>query len=386
MMKSDTDIIIAGGGPVGLYLAGRLIQLGISCKVLEKRNSIDQHSKSLGIHPVSLELFEKAGIVDSFLKEGLKIKKGIAFWNSEKLGEISFDNCPPPFNYIVALPQWKTEAILEEWVQELDENVLIRGAKVNDISQNKDFVEVFFDQNGIQNSLKSRLLIGCDGKNSFVRRSLNIKFIGEAYPDSYIMGDFEENTDFGSDAAVYLHQDGLIESFPLPNHQRRWVVKTEDYIDDPTVSQLISLIKQRIEHNLEGVENFMMSSFGVQQYSAETYHKGNILIAGDAAHVVSPIGGQGMNLGWLDAEEAVSVIRRSLKNPTSKDNLLQEFSNQRKKIARQVAKRAEMNMHLGRKETSNLLYKSILKVALNSRMNQLFAKVFTMRGLGKWWI
>lgn len=386
MTNLDTDIIIVGGGPVGLYLAGRLLQHGISCKVLEKRAEIDQHSKSLGIHPVSLELFEKAGVVDSFLKKGLKIKKGIAFWNSENLGEISFEHCAPPFTYILALPQWKTEAILEEWVQELDENVLVRGAEVSDINQKSDSIEVFFDQNGTHNSLKSRFLIGCDGKNSFVRRSLNIKFIGEAYPDSYIMGDFQENTDFGSDAAVYLHRDGLIESFPLPNHQRRWVVKTDHYIDDPTSTQLMVLIKQRIEHNLEGIENFMISSFGVQQYSAETYHQRNILLAGDAAHVVSPIGGQGMNLGWLDAEDVVSVIRRSLKNTASKDNLFQEYSNQRKKIAKQVAKRAEMNMHLGRKQASNMFYKSILKVVLNSRMNQLFAKVFTMRGLGKWWI
>lgn len=386
MMKPDTDIIIAGGGPVGLYLARRLIQLGISCKVLEKRTEIDQHSKSLGIHPVSLELFEKAGIVDSFLKEGLKIKKGIAFWNSEKLGEISFETCPPPFNYILALPQWKTETILEEWVQELDENVLVRGAEVNQINQTEDSVEIFFDQNGSQNSLKSRFLIGCDGKNSIVRRSLDIKFVGEAYPDCYIMGDFEDNTKFGSDAAVYLHGEGLIESFPLPNNQRRWVVKTDEYIDDPTPAQLMLIIKQRIRHNLESIENFMMSSFGVQQYSAEIYHQGNVLLAGDAAHVVSPIGGQGMNLGWLDSEDVVSVISDSLKNPSNRKNFFQEYSNSRRKIAKQVAKRAEMNMHLGRKETSNLLYKFILKVALNSRMNQLFAKVFTMRGLGNWWI
>ncbi len=386
MTNPDTDIVIVGGGPVGLYLAGRLIQNGISCKVLEKRAEIDQHSKSLGIHPVSLELFEKAGIVNSFLHEGLKIKKGIAFWNAEKIGEISFEKCPPPFTYILALPQWKTEAILEEWTQNLDPNVLIRGAEVKNITQTKDSVEVLFDQNGTQKNLKSRFLIGCDGKNSIVRKLCDIKFIGEAYPDCYIMGDFEDNTKFGSDAAVYLHKDGLIESFPLPTHQRRWVVKTDDYVDDPTAFQLISLIKQRIQHKLDGVENFMMSSFGVQQYSAETYNKENVLLVGDAAHVVSPIGGQGMNLGWLDAEETVSVIIKSVEDNSSQNRLFQEYSSQSKKIAKQVAKRAEMNMHLGRKETSNLFYKSMLKIALNTGLKRLFANIFTMRGLGKWWI
>lgn len=386
MTDLDTDIIIVGGGPVGFYLAGRLIQQGISCKVLEKRTEIDRHSKSLGIHPVSLELFEKVGIIDPFLNEGLKIKKGIAFWNSDPLGEISFESCPPPYSYILALPQWKTESILEKWVQSLNENVLIRGAKVSRISQKENSVEVLFDQTETKNSLTSRFLIGCDGKNSIVRRSLDIKFIGEAYPDCYIMGDFEDNTNFGSDAAVYLHKDGLIESFPLPDHQRRWVVKTDQYIDNPTTFQLTSLIKQRIQHNLEGVENFMMSSFGVQQYSAETCHQQNVLLAGDAAHVVSPIGGQGMNLGWLDAEKAVSVIVDSIKNPSAKNRLFEKYSNQRKKIAKQVAKRAEMNMHLGRKETSNRFYKTILKIVLNTRLNRFLTHIFTMRGLGRWWI
>lgn len=386
MMKLDTEIVIVGGGPVGLYLAGRLIQHGITCKVLEKRTDIDQHSKSLGIHPVSLELFEKAGIVESFLNGGLKIQKGVAFWNSDKLGEISFENCPPPFNYILAIPQWKTETILEDWVQNLDEKAIIRGAEVSEITQKNDNIQVLHKQNEGYRSLNSRYLVGCDGKNSLVRKSCHIEFKGKAYPDCYIMGDFEDNTDFGSDAAVYLHKDGLIESFPLPKNQRRWVLKTDDYIDDPKPAQLEFLIKERIQHNLEEAQNFMMSSFGVQQYSAKSYHSTNILLAGDSAHIVSPIGGQGMNLGWLDAEEAVYVIIEALKDEASKNKIFQEYSNRRKTIAKQVAKRAEMNMHLGRKETSNLFYKSILRTVLSTRLNRLLAKVFTMRGLGKWWI
>lgn len=385
-MKLDTEIVIVGGGPVGLYLAGRLIQHGITCKVLEKRTDIDQHSKSLGIHPVSLELFEKAGIVESFLNGGLKIQKGVAFWNSDKLGEISFENCPTPFNYILAIPQWKTETILEDWVQNLDEKAIIRGAEVSEITQKNDNIQVLYKQNEGYRSLNSRYLVGCDGKNSLVRKSCHIEFKGKAYPDCYIMGDFEDNTDFGSDAAVYLHKDGLIESFPLPKNQRRWVLKTDDYIDDPKPAQLEFLIKERIQHNLEEAQNFMMSSFGVQQYSAKSYHSTNILLAGDSAHIVSPIGGQGMNLGWLDAEEAVYVIIEALKDEASKNKIFQEYSNRRKTIAKQVAKRAEMNMHLGRKETSNLFYKSILRTVLSTRLNRLLAKVFTMRGLGKWWI
>ncbi|MDX1640140.1 MAG: FAD-dependent monooxygenase [Balneolaceae bacterium] len=386
MSEHDTDIVIVGGGPVGLYLAGRLLQQGISCRILEKRSTINKHSKSLGIHPVSLELFKKAGIVKPFLKNGLKIKKGIAFWNAEKLGEISFEDCPPPFRFILALPQWKTEKILERWVKKLDRNALIRGTEVSDISQSDDSVKLNFNVNEKVQSIQSRFTVGCDGKNSVVRKSSGIKFIGEAYPDCYIMGDFDDTTQFGYDAAVYLHSDGLIESFPLPNAQRRWVVKTDRYIDKPTPQMIAALVHERIQHILYGTKNFMISSFGVQQFSAEKYHAQNVLLAGDSAHVVSPIGGQGMNLGWLDAEEAVGILLRALQEPSEKNKLFKKYSKHRKKIAKQVAKRAEINMHLGRKETSTFLYKMMLRAALKTRINNYLAQIFTMRGLGKWWI
>lgn len=386
MSDLETDIVIAGGGPVGLYLAGRLIQKGISCRILEKRTTIDQHSKSLGIHPVSLELFKKAGIVQAFLNEGLKIKKGIAFWDAEKLGEISFENCPPPFRFILALPQWKTERILEAWVKKLDSSSLIRGAEVTGILQNDGSVEIEFNLDGDAKAIRSKFIIGCDGKNSIARKTAGIKFIGEAYPDCYIMGDFEDTTPFGTDAAIYLHSDGLIESFPLPNDQRRWVIKTGRYVDEPTPQMIASVVHGRLHHILYGARNFMVSSFGVQQYSAERYAHRNILLAGDAAHVVSPIGGQGMNLGWLDAEDAAEVLKKALENPSKQHHLFSGYSKRRKKIAKQVAKRAEMNMHLGRKETSNLFYKTFLAVALKTRLNKYLAQIFTMRGLGRWWV
>lgn len=386
MNDFDTDITIVGGGPVGLYLAGRLIQKGISCKILEKRTAIDKHSKSLGIHPVSLELFKKAGIAKPFLSEGLKISKGIAFWDSKKIGEVSFENCPPPFRFILALPQWKTERVLEAWVRKSNPNALIRSAKVTEILYGDDSAEIKFEHEGEIKSFRSRFIVGCDGKNSVVRKSADIKFIGKAYPDCYIMGDFEDTTPFGYDAAVYLHSDGLIESFPLPNDQRRWVIKTDQFVEDPNPQMIAAIVHGRIQHILYGAKNFMVSSFGVQQYSAEKYAHRNILLAGDAAHVVSPIGGQGMNLGWLDAVDAVEVLKEALENPSKQPQLFSGYSKKRKKIARQVAKRAEMNMHLGRKETSNLFYKTFLAVALKTRLNKYLAQIFTMRGLGRWWV
>lgn len=379
-----SDITIVGGGPVGLYLAGRLTQNDFACTIIEKRPEIDLHSKSLGIHPVSLDLFDKAEITNSFLEHGLKITTGLAFFDDKPAGEISFHSCPPPHPYILAIPQWKTEELLENWVHSLNTNILIREAQVDRIEHSDQSVTVEYTKNGDKHQVQSEFIIGCDGKQSFVRKSLNIPFIGSSYPDTYVMGDFDDNTNFEEKAAVYLHREGLVESFPLPNGLRRWVVKTDRYIKEPDRQLLTKLIFQRTKFHLGDCNHYMLSSFGVQQMLAETFHRGRCLLAGDAAHVVSPIGGQGMNLGWIDAEECLRTLLKIQKNPSGREFHLKEYSNNQIKVARQVAKRAEMNMTLGRKESANVWIRAGLRMVLNSPLQHLLSRIFTMRGLGTW--
>ena len=385
------EVIIAGGGPIGLFLAGLLHQSGITCRVLEKKTKIDLHSKSLGIHPVSLELFRDAGIVSPFLEKGLKIRRGHAFVNRQKAGTISFEECPRPFNFILSLPQYKTEQILEEWVCGLNSDILVRGAEITGFRQTEKSVITEYTKNGAVHTLESSFLIGCDGKSSTVRKIAGIKFHGSPYPDTYIMGDFDDNTTFGAEAAVYLHRDGLVECFPLPNGKRRWVVKTATFHEEVQRDLIEKQVLARLGHDLRETGNYMLSSFGVQHYLTETFQKKRIILAGDAAHVVSPIGGQGMNLGWLDAEDLADTLAGVLResNESSEENRFQKlnkFSSRRNKIARQGARRAEMNMWLGRKQSRYGIRKLLIRLMMKPPLKRLMANIFTMRGLGRWWI
>ena len=382
-LETFYPVIIAGGGPVGLYLGCLLHEKKIPFVILEKRQEKSNHSRSLGIHPVSLELFDALGIANRFVERGIKIQRGLAFSDSGQIGSISFKNCPKPFNYILSLPQHLTENILEEHLSSLNPDALIRGAEVTNIEEREECVTISVSHSGQEFSLECRCLVGCDGKESIVRKEAGIPFEGSSYPDTYIMGDFSDNTIFESDAAVFLPDEGLIESFPLIDSRRRWVVKTEKYIDQVNRRDLEDRVAARIGHDLSEEENFMLSSFGVQKLIARPIARKRIALAGDAAHIVSPIGGQGMNLGWLDA----STLAESLKDSLGKEDdlhlfrSLEEYARHRQQITEKVIRRAEWNMKLGRKPSFPSLRNAIVWLMLKTPLQKRVARLFTMRKL-----
>ncbi|OAN61924.1 hypothetical protein A8B79_05765 [Balneola sp. EhC07] len=381
MKKNKSEITIVGGGPVGLFLGICLSKQGIDCTILEKRAEPVQDSRSLGIHPVSLELFEKTGLVNEFLEKGISIKKGLAHNGKKVLGIINFDQLGGPFNFILACPQFYTERILLAKFQELNPEGLISEATVTRVQQSDQDVSCWYQKAGKEYCITSKYIIGCDGKNSLVRKDTGILYEGKQYPDTYIMGDFDDNTSFEDQAVVFLPKQGLIESFPLPDNMRRWVVKTDSYIDSPTQNILADFVKQRVGTDLKTLKNTMISSFGVQNFSAENYFKDRVILCGDAAHVVSPIGGQGMNLGWIGAWLLAKALSKIKMNPEKETEFLSDYQKQQKKIVKKASRRAEWNMRMGRKQSFPFFRKILVQLILKTPLKKIALKVFTMKGL-----
>ena len=382
MIFVEEAVVIVGGGPVGLFLGCRLAQAGVTFRVLERRCEPVQHSRALGVHPPALEVLASVGVAEAMLARGVWVRRGHAFAGTRPLGSLSFATCPGPYPFVLALPQFETERILERRLCELAPGSLLRGASVTGLSETARGTEVALTRTGGRTDrLEAAFVVGCDGKDSAVRTLAGIHFVGKPYPDTYVMGDFADTTTLGADAGIYLTDDGIVESFPLPGGQRRWVVKTDAYLKNASPETLSSLVGHRLGHTLPTETNTMLSAFGVQHYRAGTMAQGRVLLAGDAAHVVSPIGGQGMNLGWLDAYAAARALTLVLKENRDRQEVLAAYSRERLRAARAAALRAGVNMRLGRKTRLAPLKNALVRGALHSPLEHALARLFTMRWL-----
>lgn len=374
------EVIIVGGGAVGLFLACRLEQLGMDWVLVEQKIRPAAHTRSIGIHPPGLERLTELGLADHFISHGVCIRTGKAFANRARLGVISFAGCPGPHNGILTLPQSETEQLLENSVTFKQGDRVKRGLVVTAVQSELTEVRVSGAySDGTMWEASARYVVGCDGKQSAVRSCVGIEATGQAYPDSYVLADFRDRSGFGADAHVYLADAGLVESFPLPGGVRRWVLKTLAFDAQPAVDTFCREVKHRTGCELSSADNLLINSFGVERRWAVDLVRGRVCLAGDAAHVVSPIGGQGMNLGWLNAWELAQALAEALRGEDSR--ALPEWARLAMGRAKKAARRAEFNMWLGRARHRPAMRNAAVWLMLHSPVKWFLARLFTMRWL-----
>ncbi|WP_309719540.1 NAD(P)/FAD-dependent oxidoreductase [Armatimonas sp.] len=362
----SVEIAIVGAGPVGLTLAGLLAQRGVTVAVLERRRERSPHSRAIGIHPPAQDVLRALGLGEALATEAVAIGGGQVFYGESRLGRLALPEAP------MALPQARTETLLEAHLKILAPRALRLGAEVSELKQGIDCIQIFCKSG---EALTAKLLVGCDGTNSTVRTLADIKRTGSTYPDRYLMGDFTDNTAFGSDAALFFSHEGIVESFPLPHCQRRWVARLRDSQTALTVDSLGALVFARTGQTIPLTTCSWLSPFGIEGFVAETFLKGRVALLGDAAHVVSPIGGQGMNLGILGADTLAQAWNGL---PESLEHALATHHH----VAKRVARRAAFNTHMGRPLPALSARRALITLALRlPRLSQKFGEVFTMRDL-----
>ncbi|GAA3709940.1 NAD(P)/FAD-dependent oxidoreductase [Zhihengliuella alba] len=403
MRGHDADVAVVGAGPVGLYAAALLASAGADVVVLERRRERTAHSRAIGIHPPALAALGRVGAAEDLVEAGVRIVEGEARCGGRRVARLSFDGVPGEHRFVLAVPQFRTEAILEQRAlsagADLRRDVEVRGLRQGPGHGGLAGGGLAGRGSGNPGSaggapgvelrtsdglLRARFVLGADGARSTVRGASGIGARIRRYPDTYAMGDFAdaaaEAAPGGARRAVlYLERGGIVESFPLPGGVRRWVVRTRSFVAHPTADWLAATVEARTGVALDPAGNSMLSSFGVRRRIADRFVSGRVALVGDAAHEVSPIGGQGMNLGWLDAALLAPSVLEALQDGGGAG--LRRYGTVRRRAALAAARQAHLNMALGRPLAApwlGLRNRAIGRAAAADPVHDAVARVFTM--------
>jgi rifampicin monooxygenase len=296
-----TDVIVAGCGPTGLMLASELRLHGVQVLVLEKEAEPTKAVRALGLHARSVEVMAQRGLLERFLAHGKQYQMGGYFAGIDKPWPSQLDTA---HSYILGIPQPTTERLLAERAAELGVEVR-RGCELVGLSQDEDGVTAELADG---TRLRSRYLVGCDGGRSTVRKLLGIGFPGEPATVEWLLGEMEAAPPEDM-AAVVAEIRKTHKGFGIgPSDEKgmyRVVVPAENVAEDRSVPPTLEEVKQRLRAFAGtdfGVHSpRWLSRFGNATRLAEHYRVDRVLLAGDAAHVHPPLGGQGLNLGLQDA-------------------------------------------------------------------------------------
>lgn len=295
------DVIVVGGGPTGLMLSCELRLHGVRVVVLERLTEPTGQSRGQGLHTRSVELMDQRGLLDRFLAVSEKFQVGGLFGGIVKPWPDRLDTAHP---YGVATPQPVTERLLEERALELGTEIR-RGCEVVGLSQDEDGVTVELADG---TRLRSRHLVGCDGGRSLVRKEIGVGFPGEPAKVETLLGEMELTEAPVTVAAVVEEVRRTQLRFgaaPLGDGVYRVVVPADGVAEDRATAPTLEEFRQRLRA-VAGTDfgaraPRWLSRFGDATRQAERYRVGRVLLAGDAAHIHPPTGGQGLNLGVQDA-------------------------------------------------------------------------------------
>jgi 2-polyprenyl-6-methoxyphenol hydroxylase-like FAD-dependent oxidoreductase len=335
--RFDTDVLIVGAGPSGLTLAAALATRQIRTIVIDRLPEGANTSRAAVVHARTLEVLEPLGVSRRLIARGLQAHRFTIRDRDRVLMPIGFDQLPTSYPYTLMVSQAVTEAVLLERFAELGGTVL-RPRTLVRLAQDDAGATATLDDGS---RVRARFIVGADGMHSTVRDAVKIGFSGGSYGESFVLADVRLSGGVPSDEVIlYFSPAGMVVVAPLPGGVHRIVATVDDAPDHPSAAYVQALLDERGPKRERATVDEVLwgSRFRVHHRVADVYRAGRVLLAGDAAHVHSPAGGQGMNAGILDAMCLTQALADALAGNMA---ALDAYGAERRPVARQVVALAD---------------------------------------------
>jgi len=327
----DTDVLIVGAGPTGLTLAACLLLSGTRVSIVDRQAEAANTSRAAGVNARTLEVLERVDVTRRLLKEGLEAPRFTVRDGATSLLSVDFSGLRTTYPFTLMVPQSTTERLLLDRVRELGGDV-VRPKTLLTLAEDEAGVLATFDDG---DTVRARYVVGADGMHSTVRTQAGIGFTGGAYDHSFVLADVHLRGDAPSDEVrLFWASEGLTVVAPLPDGAFRVVAPVDDAPEAPSAEFVQRLLDERGPGGIAVTDVVWGSRFRIHHRVADAYRRGRIMLAGDAAHVHSPAGGQGMNLGIQDAVVLADALASVLAG--GPESRLDDYAAARRPIANEV--------------------------------------------------
>jgi len=335
MLPKNVDVVVVGAGPSGLALAATLRQAGADPLVLEQAAEGAGTSRAAVVHARTLEVLEQIDVSSRMIAAGRIVPIFTVRSGDRVLLRLDFGDLPTAYPYTLMLPQSRTEAILAERFEQLGGEVQRPYAVTGVTSGPGGAAVAVAGPGGRQQTVHARYVVGADGMHSAVREAAGIGFTGGRYEQSFVLADVRMDWPLPDrEVQLYFSPAGFVVVAPLPGGHHRIVATMDEAPEQIDRADVQTLLGERTSGGADVHEVAWSSRFRVHHRVADAYRRGPVLLVGDAAHVHSPAGGQGMNTGIQDAIDLGGALQAVLAG--APDAALDGYEERRRPVAQRV--------------------------------------------------